>query len=248
MQSSRTPIVLVPGIQGRWEWMAPAIHALQRHHDVLTFSLGECAGPRLFERWAARIDALLDGAGYASAAVVGVSFGGLVAAWYAGSRPDRVSRLVLVSSPSPSWRLDEQSMRYVRYPRLSLPLFALRGLRRLAPEVATAVPRLTTRMQFGASYAFRAVRFPASPRLMAGWVDAWAQTDLRPTIRRISAPTLVITGEDNLDRVVPVASSREYLDLIHGARHARLPGTGHIGFISKPHEFAALVTDFVHAR
>ncbi len=33
------PIVLVPGIQGRWEWMTPTVEALREHRDVLTFSL-----------------------------------------------------------------------------------------------------------------------------------------------------------------------------------------------------------------
>ena len=34
-----TPIVLIPGLQGRWEWMRPAVDALARHHRVITFSL-----------------------------------------------------------------------------------------------------------------------------------------------------------------------------------------------------------------
>ena len=33
------PIVLVPGIQGRWEWMAPTIDALAAYGRAITFSL-----------------------------------------------------------------------------------------------------------------------------------------------------------------------------------------------------------------
>ena len=37
-------LVLIPGIQGRWEWIAPTAHALARTFRVLTFSLpGESA-------------------------------------------------------------------------------------------------------------------------------------------------------------------------------------------------------------
>ena len=242
-----TPIVLVPGIQGRWEWMGPAIQALERQHRVITFSLGDVRGPDLFNGWTSRIDDLLDTAGHPTAAIVGLSFGGLVATWYAARRPDRASQLVVVASPSPSWRIDDQSVRYARNPRLSLPLFALRAVRRLAPEVAASMPGLGARIRFGASYAVRAIRYPASPRQMADVVDQWKRTDLTSLAGRVAAPTLVITGEDNLDLVVPVSSTLEYLTLIPGATHARLAGTGHLGFLSKPHEFAALVSDFLHA-
>ena len=33
------PIVLIPGIQGRWEWMQPAVAALAVRFRVITFSL-----------------------------------------------------------------------------------------------------------------------------------------------------------------------------------------------------------------
>ena len=80
---------------------------------------------------------------------------------------------------------------------------------------------------------------------MANVVDEWRRSDLVSEVGRVTAPTLVITGEDTLDLVVPVSSTLEYLTMIPGASHARLAGTGHIGFLSKPSEFAALVTDFV---
>ena len=34
-----TPLVLVPGIQGRWEWMQPSVEALARDYRVITASL-----------------------------------------------------------------------------------------------------------------------------------------------------------------------------------------------------------------
>ena len=35
------PVVIVPGIQGRWEWMRPGVEALAERCRVLTFSLGD---------------------------------------------------------------------------------------------------------------------------------------------------------------------------------------------------------------
>jgi len=56
---------------------------------------------------------------------------------------------------------------------------------------------------------------------------------------------LVITGEAELDRVVPAELTRQYLQLWPGARTATLPRTGHLGLISRPTEFARLVVPFV---
>ena len=39
-----TPVILIPGLQGRLEWMAPTIESLARSHRVLSFSLGETNG------------------------------------------------------------------------------------------------------------------------------------------------------------------------------------------------------------
>ncbi len=237
------PIVLIPGIQGRWEWMWPAVHALAARHRVYTFSLGDVRGPGLFDQWADRIDRVAATSG--RLAVVGVSFGGLVAAYYAGLRPERVSRLLLASAPSPRWRLDRRSEAYVRRPRLAMPLFALRGAGRLHHELKTALPSLGQRSRFAAEHLTRVVRYPASPAHMAQCVREWTTTDLVSICRQIEAPTLIITGEASLDRVVPVESSLEYLELVRNASHVTLERTGHLGLVLRPHEFSALVTDFV---
>jgi hypothetical protein len=47
-RGSGTPIVVVPGVQGRWEYFAPAVEALARSFRVITFSLcGELGCPRI---------------------------------------------------------------------------------------------------------------------------------------------------------------------------------------------------------
>ena len=59
-----TPIVLIPGLQGRWEWMRPAVDALAKHHRVITFSLCDertspfpCDPAKAFENYVAQVDA-----------------------------------------------------------------------------------------------------------------------------------------------------------------------------------------------
>ncbi len=62
---------------------------------------------------------------------------------------------------------------------------------------------------------------------------------------RVTTPTLVITGERTLDRVVPVDGTLAYLPLIAGARHRVLARTGHLGSITTPDAFAEVVRGFV---
>ena len=70
--------------------------------------------------------------------------------------------------------------------------------------------------------------------------------DFKADCSRILAPTQIITGEPHLDRVVPVDSSREYLETILGSKAVTIENTGHIGIATQPTHFAKLVSD--HAQ
>src|SRR5262245_45315298 len=103
-RGSGTPVVLVPGIQGRWEWMEPAVDALSRQCRVITFSLAdeptsgasfeEASG---FDSYVRQIDDALDAAGVPAAIICGISYGGLIAASFAARYPNRTRGVVLVS-------------------------------------------------------------------------------------------------------------------------------------------------------
>src|SRR5207244_1367518 len=71
--------------------------------------------------------------------------------------------------------------------------------------------------------------------------------DLGADCARISAPTLVVTGERALDHVVPADGSSQYARLITDARAVMLERTGHLGTITRPDAFAEIVHEFVRA-
>jgi 3-oxoadipate enol-lactonase len=103
-------------------------------------------------------------------------------------------------------------------------------------------------MTFVTRQSVRVLAAPMIPSLMARRIDLARALDFGPDCRRIAAPTLVMTGEERLDRVVPVAVTRAYASLIPGARYEMLRGTGHIGILTQPSRFAEVVSGFVHAN
>jgi pimeloyl-ACP methyl ester carboxylesterase len=246
-----TPVVVVPGIQGRWEWMKPAIDALAQRCRVITFSLADepsCGAP-FDERggfwcYVDQVRAALDAAGVGRAAICGVSYGGLIAAAFAARYPDRTSSLILVSALPPSWRPDRRVRFYVRAPRLLTPVFLLASLR-MYQEIAAASGGVVRGAAAGVRHAWRVVTHMFSPRRMTRRVGLLASVDFAAELPRVSQPTLVITGEPSLDRAVPVRhTTREYAALWPHARFATLERTGHLGLIMRPDEFARLVVSF----
>ena len=110
-----SPIIVIPGIQGRWEWMHPAIVTLSRRHRVLTYSLSRTKSDgNGFDHFVEQLDQILDTAELEQATICGVSYGGLIALRYAARHTHRVSSLILVSTPGPSWKPNYQVERYLQ--------------------------------------------------------------------------------------------------------------------------------------
>jgi 3-oxoadipate enol-lactonase len=249
------PVVVIPGLHGRWEWTKPALDRLAGRCRTISYSLTRDIGfgrhadaARGFEAHLRQLDDVMDAAGLERAAICGVSFGGFVAVRYAATRPGRVSALILASAPAPGWTPTPQQARWIARPWLSAPAFVLTSPFRLWPEIASACEGWGARMTFVTRQSVRVLAAPMIPSLMARRIDLARALDFGPDCRRIAAPTLVMTGEERLDRVVPVAVTRAYASLIPGARYEMLRGTGHIGILTQPSRFAEVVSGFVHAN
>src|SRR5439155_3239404 len=77
---SGPPLVLIPGLQGRWEYLRGTVDALSQSFRVLTFPLsGERGSGLSFERargldnYVAQVNAVLDDRGIDRAIICGVS-------------------------------------------------------------------------------------------------------------------------------------------------------------------------------
>jgi len=245
------PVILIPGLQGRWEWMRPTVERLAERYRVLAYSLcdertsdfpwDETLG---FGNYVRQVGEVLDRAGLQQATLIGVSYGGLIATEFAARHCDRVSRLVLASSLPTDWTPDRRARFYMRAPRLLSPVFVMSSPLRLQPEVRAAFPGLTRRLRFLVEHGIRVTLAPLSPPRMARrirWVESYAFAD--PSEVRV--PVLVVTGEPGLDRVVPVEVSRRHLARLRTAHHVILPRTGHLGIVTRPEQFRDVVDRFM---
>ena len=251
-KGSGTPIILIPGLHGRWEWHRPALDSLSRHHRVISFSLCDersslfpCEASKQFDNYISQVELAMQRAGIEQAVIAGVSYGGLIASEFAARHPQRVSALVLASALHSSWEPDDEQRRYLNAPTLMSPLFVATAPRRMRSEMAAALPGIGKRVGFALMHAARVLMSPTTPSRMARRIK-WAQAYRFADPRQIKVPVLIVTGEPDLDRVLPVDVTLRYLNEFNEAEHVVLRRTGHIGSLTRPEEFADMLDRFVN--
>jgi pimeloyl-ACP methyl ester carboxylesterase len=254
-QGAGPPLVVVPGIQGRWEWLRPALRELSVRCRTVSYTLAGDFGARFvyepeigFDNYLRQLDMVLDRAGIERAAICGVSYGGLIALRYAVTRPRRVSALILASSPAPGWKPNARQARYVARPWVSAPAFVATAPMRIVPEICAAYDTWGQRLGFAVAHAARVLAAPMLPPVMARRVRVQQAMDFAPDCPAVKAPTLVLAGEPGLDRIVSVEVTRSYERMIPGARYETLERTGHLGVVTRPKHFAELVAGFTYAH
>lgn len=190
-------------------------------------------------------DELFDALGLETAAVVGHSFGGMVAAELAAHVPSRVSKLVL-AAPIGLWDDDHPvADLFTAFP------FGMGELLWHDPSSAEAVAAMTAMAQGDDEEAFRSddpmtsMMLRVLPGLVTIGKYIWPLPDkgLGRRLRRIDAPTLVVWGEK--DKLVPSRYADDFVAKIPGARSAFLPDAGHMAPYERTADFVALVDDFL---
>ena len=214
-------VILIPALATTarlWRTQAEALAAT--HHVVICELPGHGAVPGPFSLDAAT-EAVADAIDAAESPVVlcGISLGATVAALACLARPEGVRKLILsggVAHPPPALAVQRAVAKV-----LPLSLLARIAAAQQGPDGAADM---------------RALGKPAYLTALR----ELARTDLRPRLREISAPTLVVCGER--DRVnLPL--SRELADGIANAELRIIPGAGHLWNLEQPDVFTLLLRD-----
>jgi len=171
-------------------------------------------------RAATDVARFLQGLSIPSLVVAGISMGGAVALQLALDYPERVDRLVLISTFAclrPS-RFDE--MGYL------LGRFVVANLRGKEYQAETVAQRLFPRPEQEELRRELVQRIlEADEKVYRQAMQSLALFDARKRLAEIRAPTLVISGEN--DSTVPLANQVELARGIPGARQVVIPQAGH---------------------
>ncbi len=194
--------------------------------------------PATMEDYAADVGALMDHAGWDSASIVGLSFGGMVAQEFAVTYPQRVDSLVLMcTSPGgaqPSYPLHEleavePAERSVRYRRLLDERFDDEWL---------SDHRLDSMLVSVMEERGRAEKSAEQRRGERLQLDARWGHDVLDRLDRVTARTLVASGR--YDGIAPPVNGRSIADRIPGAIFRLFEG-GHMFMVQDPTASSAII-------
>jgi pimeloyl-ACP methyl ester carboxylesterase len=211
--------VFAPKFPGTSAGDPNSVHALGGWHDLVVYT-GE----------------LFDRLGLSSPALVGHSFGALLAAEFAAAVPRAVGRLVLID-PVGLWRDDHPVKNW-----MILSDAARRACLFAAPDGDAA-------RRFFEVPAEPAARVDALSQFI--WAQActgkfvWPVADrgLDRRIHRIVAPTLILWG--HADGIVAPVYAQEFAQRIAGAKVALIDGAGHLPQLEQQEQVAAAVAKFL---
>lgn len=186
-----------------------------------------------YERWVEDLEAVVDGAGFARFALLGMSQAGAVAIAYAARNPARIQNLILYGAYSKGARrrnlsreaLEENDL-FLQLMRVGWgranPAFGRIFTAELIPDASDEQARGLDTLQRGSTDGDTAARMAA----------ARSEIDVTEVAKSIGVPTLILHARD--DEAVAFEEGRRLASLIPGARMVVLEGRNHILLGNEP--------------
>jgi len=183
-------------------------------------------GPYTIAELGADVLAMLNDHGIERFAFAGVSLGGMTGIWLAANAPERITSLAVLCAaltPMPSAQAWHDRAALVRS-------------QGMAPLVGMVVPRWFTpafmAREPGQVEAVVAMLKGTNPEGYAGCGEAIAALDLRPQLPGVQAPTLVLSGAE--DVAAPPSVGAYTARAIPGARLTVIQAASHFAHYEKP--------------
>jgi pimeloyl-ACP methyl ester carboxylesterase len=238
------PLILVPGLAGGFELLGPLARLLAPHYRVISYQLrgeDDCFALRRpfgLGDLAADLAEFIDWHCLERPSVMGVSFGGILALEFAARFPNRLQNLVVQGVGARFERGLLQRVAGLVLARFPLPadnpfinqffnlLFG--GRQRPGPLFEFVTSKCWQTDQSVMAHRFRLVE----------------QFRMDERLDRIRVPSLVLAGDRDL--LVSENSLRALGEGIPRARLVRLPGCGHLAFVTQPARVANEVHRFLN--
>jgi 3-oxoadipate enol-lactonase len=236
VHGSGAPVVLAHGgASNHISWYRQVV-GLRDHHTVVTYDqrgFGFTEENGDFEANAFDdLKELVDHLGFEKTALLGQSLGGVVVAGFASRHPERVSALVLSSTPAglvdTGRRAPDPDAPQPSYGELAKGMVGQDEFVRRSPEI-----HFLTEEIIGMNYR-------VLPQRLNGTFHA--RNDITPIIdARI--PVLLINGED--DPRGTTGHMEKIRDQVPGSRLVIVPGGGHLVYLENPEPYNACVLEFL---
>jgi len=181
-------------------------------------------------------DELFDQLKLDSPAVIGHSFGGMVAAEIAASYPRRVSKLVLLN-PIGLWRDDMPVKNWMIIPMEEVVKAAFYD-----PNGPIAKQMLTLPEDEKAQQDAQ-IRVTWSLACTGKFIWPIPDKGLKKRIHRIKSPTLIVWGTH--DKLVPPVYAQEFADRIAGSRVEMFDQAAHVPQLEQLSKVSVAVRDFI---
>jgi pimeloyl-ACP methyl ester carboxylesterase len=226
------PIVLIPGLLCTVRIYEHQVQALGQRHPVLLAnhwshsSMAEIAG------------SILDIAPE-TFALAGTSMGGYVALEIMRQAPDRVAKLILLSTSAKPDTPERSEGR-----RKLVATVRQEGVRTAIKTMWPNLVHPARHEDLPLLSIFNEMADELGPDAFARQIDAIiGRADSRPDLPKIKVPTLVVAGAD--DKLITPDNSKEIADGIPGARLETVAYCGHMGMIERPETYTRLLGEFV---
>jgi len=246
-RGSGEPLLLIQGMSGHHlHWGESFLTALEPSFEAIAidhrntgysprvegaFTLGDLADDAA---------GVLDELGLASAHVVGVSMGGMIAQELALRYPEKVRALVLgctyAGGPGQSLTAPE----VFRVLRDGMQSGDRATALRAAWSVNVSEGFAADEANF-AAYEEVAMNKPVAFDVIVSQMEAIGAHDTSAQLGAISIPTLVIHG--TADLMLPVTNGEAIARAIPGARFEKLEGVGHLFWLEEPRRTAGLIRE-----
>jgi 3-oxoadipate enol-lactonase len=242
------PLLLISGLGGgTWSWYAQVPYFEPFYRVIIADNRGVGRsgmppGPYRMEEFAADLLGLLDHLQVEQTLVMGLSMGGMIAQELALLAPQRVRALVLGCThcggaerigPAPdvlSRFADNRGLTQEQIVDKNIGFFFSHGCRETRPDLVAA-------------YRTAQVEAPLQPEpAFLAQLDAIRTFDACSRLARITAPTLVVVGTE--DVLVPAQNARLLVKYIPTAQLAEIPGAGHALHAECGQQLNALAHDF----
>jgi proline iminopeptidase len=256
---SGDPLIVCHGGPGIWDQFGDLAAMLRDDLHVIRWDQRGCGrserrGPYSMARTVADLEAVRAHFGKEKVALLGHSWGAQVALRYALDNPDRVSSLVYVSGTGlgSAWHAAYEENLAARLGDDLARTIELEGRARTVDE-----DRRLAVLRWSADFADRETAAGHAERLATPWLEVnyecnallnaemratWHEDELVEQCRKLSVPTLIVDGAQDIR---PRSAVDSLAAVLPDVTRVELPAAGHLPWLEDPEGFRSALLSFL---